>query len=234
MLRKRYGDTKTELVLPADCERYYYMCDPMDIYECIDDDTITYSVEGIFEAEGLTEDELIKAIRTDMEASICQCIVDEAESDKIVSLYDIAKSLGINHMKTQRVMQIVKRMEIELPNYHPVRMMKTENDSLFVSLCFVQNDVEFDEGMDNSNLKIIRESQELSQSQLAKLSGVSVRTIQAFEQGARDLSEARFDIVHSLAIALGVSVDDLICKEHFTQCSIESKELFTKITNYYK
>lgn len=210
MLRRHYGDTKTELVLPADCQHYYSNCDPMDIYECIDDDTITYSVEGIFEAEGLTEDELIKAIRADMEGALCECIVRDAEDEKIVSLYEVAKSLGINHLKTQRVMQIVKRMETELPNYHPVRMMKTQNDSLFVSLCFVQNDVEFDDGMDNSNLKIIRESQELSQGQLAKLSGVSVRTIQAFEQGARDLSEARFDIVHSLARALGVSVDDLI------------------------
>lgn len=59
-------------------------------------------------------------------------------------------------------------------------------------------------------LKAYRESKEISQSQLAELSGVNVRMIQHYEQGSKDLSKASAITVYQLATALGVTVEDLI------------------------
>ena len=59
-------------------------------------------------------------------------------------------------------------------------------------------------------LKIERENKGLSQSQLADKVGISVRTLQAFESGARPLEKAQVRTVLKLADALGCSVYDLI------------------------
>ena len=56
----------------------------------------------------------------------------------------------------------------------------------------------------------LREQKGLSQSQLAKASGISVRTIQAYEQEARKLNGASYDTLRKLSDALGVSVDELV------------------------
>lgn len=58
----------------------------------------------------------------------------------------------------------------------------------------------------------LREQKGLSQSQLAKASGISVRTIQAYEQGARKLSGASYDNLKKLSDALGVTIDELVHK----------------------
>lgn len=63
-----------------------------------------------------------------------------------------------------------------------------------------------------SNLKLIRTSNNLSQSQLAELSGVNVRMIQSYEQGNKDINKAQVITVYKLAEALKVSVEDLIEK----------------------
>lgn len=63
-----------------------------------------------------------------------------------------------------------------------------------------------------SNLKLIRQSNNLSQTQLAELSGVSVRMIQSYEQGNKDINKAQAITVYKLAEALKVSVEDLIEK----------------------
>ena len=63
-----------------------------------------------------------------------------------------------------------------------------------------------------TNLKRIREKTGLSQSGLAEKSGVSVRMIQYYEQGAKDINKAAVVTVVKLANALGVDVRDLIEK----------------------
>ena len=63
-----------------------------------------------------------------------------------------------------------------------------------------------------SNLKLIRQSNKLSQTQLAELSGVNVRMIQNYEQGNKDINKAQVITVYKLAEALKVSVEDLIEK----------------------
>ena len=55
-----------------------------------------------------------------------------------------------------------------------------------------------------------RKNADLSQAALADASGVSVRTIQSYEQGARPLSQARGDILLRISSTLGCTVEDLI------------------------
>jgi len=62
----------------------------------------------------------------------------------------------------------------------------------------------------NSKIKQMRRIRGLSQSQLAKKSGVSIKTLQKYETGERDFNKARLDIVCKLAKALECEITDLI------------------------
>jgi len=64
-----------------------------------------------------------------------------------------------------------------------------------------------------NSLKALREARGLSQSQLAELSGVSVRMIQKYEQGERDIWKAQAITAYALAVALGVTVEEIIQRE---------------------
>lgn len=55
-----------------------------------------------------------------------------------------------------------------------------------------------------------RKNADLSRAALADASGISVRTLQSYEQGARPLSSARGDILLRISSALGCTVEDLI------------------------
>lgn len=59
-------------------------------------------------------------------------------------------------------------------------------------------------------LKSIRKSKGLSQSQLADASGVSVRMVQKYEQGERDINKASVSTVLKLAEVLECSVEDVV------------------------
>ena len=61
-----------------------------------------------------------------------------------------------------------------------------------------------------TNLKTVRESKGLSQSQLARASGVSVRQIQHYEQGFRDINKASVETVWKLAEALHCEMTDIM------------------------
>lgn len=61
-----------------------------------------------------------------------------------------------------------------------------------------------------NKLKTARLKVGLSQSQLAEKSGVSVRMIQYYEQGVKDINKAAVITVLKLADALGVDVRELI------------------------
>ena len=61
-----------------------------------------------------------------------------------------------------------------------------------------------------TNLKRIREASGISQSKLAEESGVSVRMIQHYEQGVKDLNRAQAITVYRLAQALNCKVEDLL------------------------
>ena len=59
-------------------------------------------------------------------------------------------------------------------------------------------------------LKTIRESKALTQAQLSARSGVSLRMIQHYEQGQKDLSKAQYRTLKKLAEALDVTIDELL------------------------
>lgn len=61
-----------------------------------------------------------------------------------------------------------------------------------------------------TNLKRIRTDAGLSQSQLATAAGMSLRTLQHYEQGARDINKAQGITLLSLARALNVSIEDIL------------------------
>ena len=61
-----------------------------------------------------------------------------------------------------------------------------------------------------TNLKRIRTAYGLTQAELAKHSGVSLRSIQMYEQRNKDINKASVDTVHSLAKVLGCAIEDLI------------------------
>ena len=62
-----------------------------------------------------------------------------------------------------------------------------------------------------SKLQKRRKAAGLSQSQLAaKVEGLSVRTLQHYEQGSMDINKAAAATVQGLAFALGCKVEDLL------------------------
>lgn len=61
-----------------------------------------------------------------------------------------------------------------------------------------------------TNLKRIREAFGLSQSELAKKSGVSLRSIQMYEQRNNDIDKAQGHTLYKLSVALGCDIEDLL------------------------
>ena len=61
-----------------------------------------------------------------------------------------------------------------------------------------------------TNLKRIRTAYGCTQAELAKRSGVSLRSIQMYEQRNKDINKASVEAVYSLAKVLGCTMEDLI------------------------
>lgn len=61
-----------------------------------------------------------------------------------------------------------------------------------------------------SKLKTLRESRGLSQSELAKESGVKLRNIQMYEQRINDIDKAQAQTIYKLAHVIGCSMEDLL------------------------
>jgi len=59
-------------------------------------------------------------------------------------------------------------------------------------------------------LKMIRENRGLSQSELAKLSGVNLRSIQMYEQKINDIDKAQVGTVYKLSRVLGCTIEELL------------------------
>ena len=61
-----------------------------------------------------------------------------------------------------------------------------------------------------TNLKRIRTIYGCTQAELARLSNVSLRSIQMYEQRNKDINKASADTVYRLSKALGCTMEDLI------------------------
>ena len=61
-----------------------------------------------------------------------------------------------------------------------------------------------------TNLKRIRIESGITQAALSDKTGVSLRTLQDYEQGSKPINKAAAITVHRIAEALGVKVEDLL------------------------
>ena len=66
--------------------------------------------------------------------------------------------------------------------------------------------------MYTSRLKEMREKKNLSQSQLAEKSGVTLRVIQAYEQGYKDINKGQVVTVLALADTLDCNIREILNK----------------------
>lgn len=64
----------------------------------------------------------------------------------------------------------------------------------------------------DTNLKRIRTTYGCTQAELAKLSGVTLRSIQMYEQRRKDINKASAETLYSIAKVLGCTIEDLIEK----------------------
>ena len=62
----------------------------------------------------------------------------------------------------------------------------------------------------DTNLKRIRTAYGCTQAELAKLSGVTLRSIQMYEQRHKDINKASAETLYSIAKVLGCTIEDLI------------------------
>jgi DNA-binding XRE family transcriptional regulator len=71
-------------------------------------------------------------------------------------------------------------------------------------------DTRMKEHFPTTNLKRIRTFYGLTQAELAKRSGVSLRSIQMYEQRNKDINKASVDTIYSIAKVLGCTMEDLV------------------------
>ena len=67
----------------------------------------------------------------------------------------------------------------------------------------------------NKKLKEIRMSKGLSQSKLADIAGINVRTLQHYEQESKNFDHARLDTIFSVCNALECELSDIITDENY-------------------
>ena len=76
--------------------------------------------------------------------------------------------------------------------------------------------------MTKSRLKYTRESAGLTQKQLAEKSGVDIRLIQHYEQGSKDINNAKCITVLQLAEALECDIYDIINPRDYDETPFET------------
>lgn len=73
-------------------------------------------------------------------------------------------------------------------------------------------DRRYNEFVTETKLRKIRKSRQISQSELSKLSGVNLRSIQLYEQRVNDIDKAQAQTLYKLSRILGCDIEDLLEK----------------------
>lgn len=81
----------------------------------------------------------------DWKGNLVDAIANENKSCKIVSLREMALKSGIKHIKRADALEIMRKAQALCPGTKLMQIMKTKNDSLFCSICLVDNDIHFDD-----------------------------------------------------------------------------------------
>lgn len=84
-------------------------------------------------------------------------------------------------------------------------------------------EIKIDVKYKSENLQRLRKAAGLSQSQLAKLTGINVQVLQQYERGARDLNGAKLVTLLKICNALECRLADIITDEE-TQKQIKKYE----------
>ena len=79
-----------------------------------------------------------------------------------------------------------------------------------ISRFYESMDRRYSEVIMETKLRKIRESRQISQSELSKMSGVSLRSIQLYEQRVNYIDKAQAHTLYKLAHALGCNIEDLL------------------------
>lgn len=72
-------------------------------------------------------------------------------------------------------------------------------------------------GIEDTKLQKMRLKKNLSQKQLAAITGVSWRAIQSYEQRVRPIESARLDSLCSICIALNCKIEDILEDERMIE-----------------
>lgn len=112
----------------------------------------------------------------------------------IVSSYCFAKNISFKKFEQVFDINDIKRM------YNPLHEAP-HNKAIEAIDCILSSK--------KTNLSIVRENAGYSQNELSAISGVSLRSIQMYEQRNKDINKASFSTIKSLATTLHVSLDDL-------------------------
>lgn len=86
--------------------------------------------------------------------------------------------------------------------------------------------------MSKSILHNIRISKNMSQSQLSRLSGVNLRTLQDFEQGRKPLTNAKAEMIYRLSLALDCSIGELL-SDSYIDVEIVANKNMKHLQKYY-
>lgn len=73
-------------------------------------------------------------------------------------------------------------------------------------------DKRYNRFISETKLRKIRENRQISQAELAKLSGVKLRSIQLYEQRVNDIDKAQAQTLYKLSRTLGCDIEDLLEK----------------------
>lgn len=76
-------------------------------------------------------------------------IVAQAEGDRMISLYEVGRSLGHKHIKAQDCADIMRAVLKRLPGYEAVRLVapgqSDQTASLWTTLTFIDKELEYED-----------------------------------------------------------------------------------------
>lgn len=116
--------------------------------------------------------------------------------------YSIAYYQWYSNRKFSQIFEVI--------TYNDLQYMYTTLHEADISKFVDIIDSRINEYYPNTNLKRIRTNYGISQSNLAKLSNTSLRSIQMYEQKNKDINKASAETLYKISKVLGCNIEDLL------------------------